>query len=581
MKIRLAKTAGFCMGVRRAVETVLDLQRYSPPLPTVTYGPLIHNPQTLKLLASRGIREVSSVADVNGGTVIIRAHGISPQEREELVNRAELVVDATCPRVAKVQAIIKKHAAQGDLSVIVGDSDHPEVRGLMGFAAAGGIAIPGVDALECLNDVPLDRKICLVAQTTQEVENFQAVSEAVKHKFRHVRVYNTICNSTKKRQSEVAKLAGAVDLVVVVGGRGSGNTQRLVKVAQSQGTRTVHVETDDELSSDLLWDVQTVGITAGASTPNWLIMSVIDKIKEIGLSRKKSIASTMRKAADVVVMTYVWAALSGASLTAACLALQQQPITALPLAVTALFVFSMHLFNRIHDTSGAVRFNTPQVASFYAQHKRLLIALAVVSSALGIVLSYGLGMYSFVFLIAMMGAGAVYTTQLLPQQRIPSLKWKSLKDLPGSKTPLVAIGWGMSAAMLPVVGSEQFTWQPAVPISFLFASGLVFCRTALSDLLDIQGDRIVGRGTIPILIGIVLTGKLLTALLSIMAIGLVLSALAGWVSTAAYLFLVNIFVLASILAVFKRRHPVDRISLEALIDGNFVLAGLMALAYAW
>jgi len=568
------------MGVRRAVETVLDLQRYSPPLPIVTYGPLIHNPQTLMLLASRGIREVSSVADVNGGTVIIRAHGISPQEREELVKRAELVVDATCPRVAKVQAIIKKHASQGELSVIVGDSDHPEVRGLMGFAEAGGIAIPGMSALESLDDVPLERKICLVAQTTQEVDNFEAVSEAVKNRFRHVRVYNTICDSTKKRQAEVAKLARAVDLVVVVGGRGSGNTQRLVKVAQSQGTSTVHVETDDELSSELLRDVHTAGITAGASTPNWLILSVIDKIKEIGLSRKKSLVSKMRKTADVVVMTYGWAALGGASLTAACLALQQRPIAALPLAVTALFVFSMHLFNRIQDTTGAVRFNTPQVASFYAKHRRLLIGLAVVSSALGIALSYGLGTYSFLFLIAMIGAGGVYTAQLLPPQRIPSLKWKSLKDIPGSKTPLVALGWGMSAAVLPVVGSEDFSWVPAVPISFLFASGLVFCRTALSDLLDIQGDRIVGRGTIPILIGIVSTGKLLTALLSIMTIGLVLSSLMGWVSTAAYLFLVNILVLGSILAVYKRRHPVDRLSLEALIDGNFVMAGLLALAYA-
>ncbi|MDQ1240537.1 MAG: hypothetical protein QG577_2723 [Thermodesulfobacteriota bacterium] len=580
MRIRLAKTAGFCMGVRRAVETVLDLQRYTPPLPIVTYGPLIHNPQTLTLLASRGIREVASLDDINGGTVIIRAHGISPQEREELIKRADLVVDATCPRVAKVQAIIKKHAAAGDLCVIVGDSDHPEVKGLMGFAVAGGIAIPNSNSLDQLDIVPTDRKICLVVQTTQELDNFEAVSQAIRNRFSHVRVYNTICDSTTKRQTEVAQLASNVDLVVVVGGRGSGNTQRLVKVSQSQGTRTLHLETDEELSPELLRDVHTVGITAGASTPNWLILSVIDKIKEIGLSRKKGLSPTVRKLGDVVVMTYVWAALSGASLTAACLALQGKPITILPPAVTALFVFSMHLFNRIHDSSGAVRFNTPQIAAFYAQHRGLLTVLAGASSILGIFLSYGLGTYSFFLLITMIGAGGIYTTQLLPPQTLPSLKWRSLKDLPGSKTPLVAIGWGMSAAVVPVIGSDHFSWEPAVTVSFLFASGLVFCRTALSDLLDIQGDRIVGRGTIPIKIGVSSTGKLLTALLLMLAIGLVVSSLSGWVSQAAYLFVVNILILGGILAIYKKRHPVDRLVLEALIDGNFVLAGLMALWYA-
>ena len=144
MKIRLAKTAGFCMGVRRAVDMVLDLQRDSPPLPIVTYGPLIHNPQTLELLRSRGIQEAKSLDQISGGTVVIRAHGISPQERHTLESKGVGIIDATCPRVARVQAVIRKHAGKGHFCVIVGDEDHPEVRGLMGFASAGSIAIPSL-----------------------------------------------------------------------------------------------------------------------------------------------------------------------------------------------------------------------------------------------------------------------------------------------------------------------------------------------------------------------------------------------------------------------------------------------------
>ncbi len=177
MKIRLAKTAGFCMGVRRAVEMVLDIQRQSVPTPIVTYGPLIHNPQTLKLLQSKGIGQVSDLSEVHGGTVIIRAHGISPQERKELQERADLVVDATCPRVARVQAVIAKHARAGDFCVIVGDQDHPEVKGLVGFAAAGAVVIPDATSALCaMDEIPDNRPICLVAQTTQEPEKFEAIS---------------------------------------------------------------------------------------------------------------------------------------------------------------------------------------------------------------------------------------------------------------------------------------------------------------------------------------------------------------------------------------------------------------------
>ena len=180
------------MGVRRAVDLVLDLQRSSPRLPLVTYGPLIHNPQTLELLESRGICQVESIEQIEGGTAVIRAHGISPQERKILEEKGVAVIDATCPRVSRVQAIIRQHASKGHFCVIVGDADHPEVRGLIGFASAGGVAIASADKDRIVADVPSEGEICVVAQTTQQPQRFKEVVDILRNHCSKVGVYDTI-----------------------------------------------------------------------------------------------------------------------------------------------------------------------------------------------------------------------------------------------------------------------------------------------------------------------------------------------------------------------------------------------------
>jgi len=579
MKIRLAKTAGFCMGVRRAVEMVLDLQRISPPAPIVTYGPLIHNPQTLELLKSRGILQVDCLDDINSGTVVIRAHGISPQERRLLQDKGVGIIDATCPRVARVQAFIRKHAGKGHFCVIVGDEDHPEVRGLMGFASAGGLAVPDGNAITTIDSVPPDQEICVVAQTTQEEQTFERVVEILKNRRSLIHVYNTICDSTRKRQAEVSRMAQQVDFIVVVGGKGSGNTRRLAKVAQAQGVPSLHIETDEEIPAAALAGVQTVGVTAGASTPNWQIRRVIGKLREIGMSRAAGPLKTLRAVGDIAVMTYCWAAMAGAGLTATCLILQERHVTWLPLAVTMLFVFSMHLFNRLQERAGAVRFNTPEIASFYTRHRGLLTGVGVFSSIAGVILSFQLGGYAFAVLVAMLVTGMMYTMPILSRKTFPRTKWRSLKDLPGSKTPLVALGWAVSAAVLPVIGSEREIYWPGLTVAFVVAAGMVFWRTALSDLLDVQGDRIVGRETIPILIGVKDTRKLLAGLLVFLALMLAVSVRAGWIPTVGYWLIANTLVFGFLFLVYRGGHAVDRLSFEAMTDGNFLLAGVLSMVY--
>ncbi|MBI5248548.1 MAG: 4-hydroxy-3-methylbut-2-enyl diphosphate reductase [Desulfomonile tiedjei] len=579
MKIRLAKTAGFCMGVRRAVDMVLDLQRAAPPMPIVTYGPLIHNPQTLELLRSRGIQEVKSLDEITGGTVVIRAHGISPQERQVLEAKGVGIIDATCPRVHRVQAVIRKHASKGHFCIIVGDEDHPEVRGLMGFASAGGITVPSADLNGLLDRIPSDRGVCLVAQTTQDLETFEEVGRVLKARCPELHVYNTICDSTRRRQTEVSRLSRQVDMVVVVGGKGSGNTQRLAKVAEAQGVRALHVETDDELPSQSLAGIRTVGVTAGASTPNWQIRRITDRLKEIGMSRGGAPWKQLRRIADITVMTYGWAALAGGGLTATSLVLQGRSMKWLPMVVAMLFVFSMHLLNRIQERSGAVRFNTPEIADFYVRHRKFLTSLGVFSSLAALVLSLWMGVHAALLLTAMLVAGRLYMVPLVSAARFPGLKWRSLKDLPGSKTPLVALGWATAASILPLMGSVSESFAPGAVVAFIFSAGMVFWRTALSDLLDIQGDRIVGRETIPILIGVKNTRILLLTLLAFLVLLLVLTAAMGWIPPVGLLLVLDILVFGGLFVIYRRRHLVDRLAFEGILDGNFILAGILSAFY--
>lgn len=567
------------MGVRRAVDIALDLKRRRPPLPITTYGPLIHNPQTLSLLESRDISKTDSIEQINEGTVIIRAHGISPQECQELESKQINIVDATCPRVMRVQALINKHSKKGDFCVIVGDEDHPEVRGLIGFATAGAIAISGPEMIQVLDKIPEGTSICVVAQTTQEPEKFNRVVELLNERRYKLSVYNTICDSTRKRQAEVRELARNVDMVIVVGGKGSGNTQRLAKVASQDGVRVRHVETAEEISCNDLKGINRVGVTAGASTPNWQIRSVIERLKQIDLGSRSWIRTKFRHLMDITIMTYVWAALGGAGLTLVCTTLQGGPLGTDPALVTGLFVFSMHLLNRLQERSGALRFNTPEIAAFYSRHGVVLAAFGTLSAMMAIILSYFLGLSSMFMVLGMIVTGILYPAPIFRWIKIPGTKWLALKDIPGSKTPLVALGWAMAAAIIPALSLNVNYGAAAIIVSFIFAACTVFWRTALSDLIDIQGDRIGGRDTIPILFGGRATEKILNVLLILLSSLLLISSVWAWSTTFGYVLLFNLLIFKFLFDFYKRGHLVDRLMFEGLIDGNFVLAGILSWIY--
>ncbi len=275
MKIRIAKKAGFCMGVRRALNLVLKALN-EKKYPIYTYGPLIHNPQTLELLNKLGVKVINKIEnEVPSGVCIIRAHGIPPQEKEKL-SKKHKIIDGTCPRVLKVQALAKKAISKGKNIIIIGDKNHAEVKGILGYSQNKGYVVSSFEDIEKL---PKLENYVILSQTTQDKKLFKALSEAIISKYPKGKIINTICNATEVRQNEVRNLSKTCSSIIVIGGKFSANTNRLAEIAKKEGKKVYLIEKAEELPLDELKKYKTIGITAGASTPNWLINEVVDFLK--------------------------------------------------------------------------------------------------------------------------------------------------------------------------------------------------------------------------------------------------------------------------------------------------------------
>ncbi|MFC1516832.1 4-hydroxy-3-methylbut-2-enyl diphosphate reductase, partial [Thermodesulfobacteriota bacterium] len=374
MKIILAKTAGFCMGVRRAVEMVLETpKKHEGPIRTL--GPLIHNPQVLNLLKEKGVSVMDGIPDNSSGTVLIRAHGVPPEAKNNLEIAGCNIVDATCPRVIKVQTIIREHAEKGYASVIIGDKDHPEVVGLLGYAGKNGHAI---DNLEDLNSLPRFDKAIIVAQTTQNVLFYEEVKAWATRKFPHYKIFDTICDSTEKRQDEVRRLADSVDVVIVVGGHNSGNTQRLAEIARQTGKPTYHVETESELDFEAISSAQIIGITAGASTPNWIIKKIYRSLEILTIKKGEGWYRLLFNIQRALLQTNIYVSIGAGCLCYACTKIQGLANFFPHVLIAMLYVQSMHIFNNLIGTK-ADQYNDPDRASFYNKNKILLALLAIIA----------------------------------------------------------------------------------------------------------------------------------------------------------------------------------------------------------
>lgn len=577
MRVRLARHAGFCMGVRRAMELALA-QAHHAEGPVYTYGPLIHNPQVLELLASKGIKvlkEIPPPGGVSGGTVIIRAHGVPPQDKARLKQAGfSQIVEGTCPRVIRVQAIIARAAKRGADVIIVGDASHPEVVGLLGHAQGRGRVVSRPTEVD---DLPALGEVVVVAQTTQTSENFAAIVEALNHRFGSMEVHETICEATHRRQDEVKSLAQEVDGVVVVGGRNSGNTQRLALVAAESNKPVFAVETEEELPRDQLAHLSLVGVTAGASTPNWLIKRVLRELGAIRGEREGGGSYILRRVFRFFVRSQLLVALGAAGM--ACAASLLQGLAPHPaLAATAFFyIYAMHILNHFLDKE-AGQYNDPDRAQFLSKHRVFLIGSGIFSAAAALFLCVLIGPWPFIIVSFISLLGILYSVPVVPPSLKKRLGFASLKDIPGSKTVSAAGAWAVVVAVLPAVGFG--IWHPlALLLAFVYTALLVFCRCAIFDVLDVQGDLVVGKETIPIMLGEAGTQRLVSWLLAGLAALMLLAPLAGPPTALCLLLLAPIAGLALMQRVLNRGDMLPGALSEALVDFIFWLAGILALAW--
>ena len=510
MKVVVAKTAGFCWGVRRAMDAVLEASARSDGHEIQTLGPLIHNPQALALIGKRGVAIAESPDEVRNGTVVIRAHGIPIQDLRGLKERqarGELkIVNATCPEVAKVHSKIKKWSPKGYFTVILGSHGHAESVAHQSFAEHGSIIVANMDEARALTDQQL-QKALLVAQTTFTVKDFQEIAEYLRSRAGELIVENTICEDTWRRQAEAREVAAKVDAVVIVGGKNSANTRHLAELAHQYGKPTQFVEIAAELNLGAFKGNETVGVLAGASTPTWLVEEVVAALEQLsqGPRRfarlfKNGFAVPLRLALGAALMAlgvHVWMGI---------------PRTWQYPTITALYVLGMFMLAPFVDPMG-VGARGPARARVLDRHRNLLVGTGIVSLGASLALALSEGIGSFLMVAIASAFGLAYKRHL----KVGSWNF-SLAAIPGSKDVLVSLALAVVAVALPM-WHHGSNWGLRAWAGIVFVTALVFARTSIRNIQDMQNDQIQGKETLPMLLGRQVTKAVLAVVLALAFLG--------------------------------------------------------------
>ncbi len=568
MKIVLAHNAGFCLGVRRAVETTIDLV-HQEKSGISTFGPLIHNPQVLDLLEEQGVSILKDIPEETDGTVIIRAHGVPPEQKEALIKSGAKVQDATCPRVVKVQAIIKKYRKKGYETIIIGDKDHAEVVGLMGYAE------PMVHVVSDERDIvslEVTSPYIIVSQTTQDKTIFNQLCELIAAKFPNGEVFNTICDSTRKRQDEVRDLCKKVDAIVVVGGKKSANTQRLGQIAEERGCFVFMAETEDDLDFDKLKEYSRVGVTAGASTPIWMINRIIRVLESIPGKDEGLLNSFLFKAIWYLLATNIYVAFAGGLLAYGCTELLGANLGSHPFWLAGGYLFAMHNFNRIANRESG-KFNNPLRLRFFQTFRWPIMITSIIALAIAHFIAYGFGHAAFYLLFGMSILGVLYSVRVVPRAISKLIKFRRLKEIPGSKTFFIALAWAFVAVLLPALAIEKPDLQTLAVFSVVLC--IVFVRNALFDVFDVQGDRIVGKETLPVCIGERKTMHLLQGILLLVFVVLFGLPLLGLIPYWSYIAIPALFLLFFIVRLYLKGSVRHGTRLEFAVESVFILWSIL------
>jgi 4-hydroxy-3-methylbut-2-enyl diphosphate reductase len=572
MKVIVAKTAGFCWGVKRAMDAVLEASMRNDGRPVQTLGPLIHNPQALELIGRRGVAVAEAPDRVQDGTVVIRAHGIPIQDLRGLKERqarGELkIVNATCPEVAKVHHKIKKWSPRGYFTVILGSHGHAESVAHRSFAEHGSVIVANMAEAEALTEAQLS-KVLVVAQTTFTVKDYHAISEYLRTRAGDAVFENTICEDTWMRQDEARELASTVDTVIVVGGKASSNTKHLAELAHHYGKPVQYIETASELDLAGFTGKETVGVLAGASTPTWLVDEVVDVLEQLGdgPSRWRSFLQAAYGSSSLMAM--------GAGL----MTLGVHKWLGLPLGwryplLTAAYVLAMYLLSPFLDPLG-LGTRGPARARFLERNRAVMQASALVALALTLGLAVSLGLKVLAVVAAASLVGAAYKRRFQALGR----EW-SLRQIPGSKDVVVALALATVAVITPV-WQEGRTWDLRTFAAIFLVGVLAFVRTVIYEFRDMQNDQIVGKETLPILLGRRATKAVLFALLGTLLAGTLWltfqSRSEGHPLAVALVLVLCAAYPVLYLWLYHERFTAGKNRFELSVDLSFYLVGLLAL----
>ncbi len=562
MKIELAKHSGFCLGVRNAILKMVDEINASND-EIYVYGPLIHNPQTITVLQKRGLKTIENLSDIKNKQIAVRTHGITNAENKKIKSSASRIINLTCPRVARVQSLIKKYSSTGYFTIILGDEKHAEVIGLKSYAISG---VKVIAMLDDIDNIPSMEKYLLVSQTTLDRDLFDKIVRILQQKFEDILIIDTICNSTKNRQVDVKNgIARGIDTLVVVGGKNSANTKRLARIGEEHNIKTLYVESEDEINYSDFKNSEYILVTAGASTPGWIINNVLEKLYDVKFKKANFIINIIKNVLEFVVRTSLLS-----SVAAFFFSLLLQYFAGITYnyrlsLIAFIYIFSMYSINNYFDRDFLKTCNSNKF-KIYDRFGIPLVVLSILSMIISIKFSYDSGITIFMVLISSYIFGIAYSTDYV-KYIIKMLHLSILRKIYNSKI-ITYLGWLYVIIFLPSIIYPIDIYEI---INFsIFILSIIFFRHFLIDVIAFQSDLIFGRETIPVLIG-VKNITILAIIISFLSI-LTLVAFAFLRNNMLILiFSINIIYYYVLLNKIKNANYLISLKYEVLVDFNFIL----------
>lgn len=494
MKIEMAKHSGFCMGVKNAILKIVD-ELNSSEEQILVYGPLIHNPQTIEVLKQRGLVTINSLDEIAGKQIAIRTHGIPVDENRKIRHEASRTINLTCSRVARVQSIIKKYSSSGYYTIIIGDKEHAEVIGLKSYASAG---VTVVSEAKDINDIPHGRKYIVVSQTTHERNEFEAIVNVIINMYKDVLIIDTICDSTRLRQDDVKDgILKGIDTLVVVGGKNSANTTRLAKIGVDNGIHTVHIETDDELNNEDFYNSKYVLVTAGASTPGWIINNVLEKLYYIKYSQSNFLIKSLKLTFEFLVRSNIVSALASAIMVFIAQKYAEIKTEYNYGLISFLYIFIMYSVNNYLDKDFLAKSNSYKY-KIYKKYGRYFLLSSIIFMMLSIFICYKTKPILSLLILFPYFLGVIYSTSLV-KKMVRCLGYVLIEKIYNTKV-VTGLGWLVVILLLPY-------FYHGVPFLKYLSLGMyfftfIFLRQMVIDMVAFQGDLILGRETLPTWLGI-------------------------------------------------------------------------------